>query len=347
VRTLLRIVAIAGLVVGLALAAGQDVSTSRPLEGLASSIVLAAAIALLALLPREARTVLRHGDLLVPLTLALIADSLVVRLGATAALGFLSRGAHVELGGFAVVVSASLAFSIVVATVAAAWTTRLVLAAVTGREVDLLNPLPSLLHASGVTFLVCLLGCGVTIGVVVLLGLALPLLELSKVSFVVGAGLAALLLAFWCVATAPLLPVALAPAWPTTPRLRAGFAAAARHARRWALPVVLQFVLLGSVTYSETQRVRVERRRSRETVTVIERWDVKTNVAWTGAYASESHWIPSAAAAEDVEPAASLSLLARLACLGLAVAVKLRVASAISEPAREARSSPPSRAVRV
>jgi hypothetical protein len=327
---------------------------------------LAVGLMLRFLLRDSARRLRRHYDVFIPLGLYIPAEALLGYLAAIPALAtLLTPNWSVRILGLTLSLSLIFVLELVLGIIYAGWVTSLILQAVivdsSLREglaasgslaeqggylpQDQVEPLRAIadirrwfLRVLGAE----LFGWGVWfLGMVVALALAMAF-----------GGLALILIAVfslvWSLASAALLPVVVAEAGVFNgrgePAERRSFRAALAQGLRlswkgkgrWWLPVVLQMILLGSVTYFD---ISYSSSPSPGSFTTTTKTSFQANGFWTGGYEDSCRWHTDLMKVVEAEPLPLVTTLLGLLFAVLAIAIKFRIVTDIVGPGRS--PSPP------
>jgi hypothetical protein len=283
--------------------------------------VLAFCVALSLLVVRASRTLLRHGDLLVPLglyTAAVPLANVVLALPALAALTAPSWSGQVL--GLGMSLSAALVVQVVLAVFYGGWTTRLIVQAADTGRTDLIGALARPWRWFGRVSVAEAIGWGV------LMLLMLPALALAHAALAPGLLLIGVTSLVWNLATAALLPVVVASRRPLGAALANGFRASWEYKGRWWYVVVVQMLLLGWVTFLS---VSFTSSNGPGNVTTKSNTNWGVNGFWTGGYENNSRWYAKVAEIYETQPLAPVTTLVDLLFGLLAIAVKVRIAGAL------------------
>ena len=285
---------------------------------------VAVGLALRVLLPDAARRLRRHPDLLVPLGLYVTADTLLTLLAKLPGLAaLLTPSWPVKIFSLSIGLSLFFVIEILLGLIYAGWTTVLVLQAVRRDRVDPVRAVagvrrwfPRVLAAEFVGWAVFFAGLAVAVAI------GTNSVELAMLLIGVG-GLV------WNLATAALLPVAVAEEGSLGQALRAGLRVSWAGKRRWWRLVVAQMVLLGCVTYiavsfTHSPRPGVFQTQSRST------WHV--HGFWAGGYPDACHWHTDLMQTVEAEPLPLVTTLLGLIFAVLAIAIKLRITADVYGP---------------
>jgi hypothetical protein len=279
------------------------------------------------LLSAAARRLLRHKDLLIPLGLYIPAAALLTALAAIPALAAVLVPAWpVKL--FTITIALSLAFLIqlLLGVLYAGWTTALIIQAV---RQDLVDPVEAFfnmgrwfLRVLGAEFIgwAVLLAC-----VVVAIGLGTASTGLALV--LIGACSLA-----WNLATAALLPVAVAERGSFRAALGKGLRVSWRRMGRWWLLIFVQMILLGWVTFIHVSYSTSSTSPGRATLTTHTKTNWQVNGFWTGGYEDTCRWDAELMKAFEAEPLPLVTTLLGLLFALLAILVKLQIVAGIYEP---------------
>jgi hypothetical protein len=285
---------------------------------------LAVGLTLRLVLPAQTRRLLRHKDILVPLGLYIPASALLPALAAIPALAAVLNPAWtLKILSISLALSVAFLIQMMLAVVFAGWTTTLVLQAV--RE-DAVDPMRGLSEIGG--WLLPVLGAEFMGWVVLFAGVAIAI-ALATASI----GLALILIAVaslvWNLATAALLPVVVAERGPFLAALGEGIQVSWSRMRRWWLPVVLQMILLGWVTFIH---VSFSSSPGPGMITTQTRTNWQVNGFWTGGYENTCRWHGELMKALEVEPLSLITILLELMFAVLAIAIKLRIVTGMYAP---------------
>jgi hypothetical protein len=285
---------------------------------------LALALTLRLVLPAESRRLLRRKDILIPLGLYIPASALLPALATIPALAAVLNPAWtLKILSISLGLSVAFLIQMMLAVIFAGWTTTLVLQAV--RE-DAVDPMRALSQIG--RWLLLVLATEFIGWAVLFAGVAIAI-ALATVSI----GLALILIAVaslvWNLATAALLPVVVAKRGPFLAALREGIQMSWSRMRRWWLPVVLQMILLGWVTFIH---VSFSSSPGPGSVTTQTRTNWQVSGFWTGGYENTCRWHGELMKALEVEPLPLITILLELMFAVLAIAIKLRIVSGILEP---------------
>lgn len=323
---LLRLLAVVGTAVTM-LWHATSVTQIKPRQELGFIVLLVAGFAVGAtlwlLLPAATRTLLRHKDLLLPLGLLIPGEALLsAMLGLPALAALLAPAWSVKL--LSLGFSLSLAFLVraLFSVVYAGWTTTLVVQAVAQDRVDPIAALTTFGRWSWRTLVVEFIGWGVLMvasAVAIVLGAASIALALILI------GLSSLI---WNLATAALLPVALSEGRSFADALRAGFRTSWSNKSRWAMPVIVQMVLLGWVTFFHISYAGSPQPGSTTTHTKTD-WSV--NGFWTGGYENDCRWHTQLMKVVEAEPLQLVNSLLGLLFAVLAIGVKLKIVTDLDQ----------------
>jgi hypothetical protein len=324
---ILRLVALVGTAAAL-LWQATSLAHIKPRQEIGFLVLLAAFAAVAAtlwfVLSRATGMLLRHKDLLLPLGLLVPAEALWSTLLTIPALAAVVTAAWpVKIPAFQFALSLALLVQILLSIVYAGWTTKLILQAVTRDQVDPLLALASFGKWWWRVLLIEFIGWGVLflgVTVAVALGTVVPALALILIG---------VLTLLWNLATAALLPVALVEDRPFGEALRAGFRISWRSKRRWWVPVVVQMVLLGWLTYIHISYTSSPGPGSITTHTKTN-WSV--NGFWTGGYENSCRWHSKLMETVEAQPLPLIEGLLAILFAVLAIAVKLRIVTEIYPP---------------
>jgi hypothetical protein len=316
----LRLLAIAGPAVVL-LWQLLTLPPTQPRQGVGLAVLAiftpAVGLVLLTLLRPALALLLRHGDLLVPLGLYVIATHVTNALLALPALAAVATPSwSIQLLGLGLSLSLGIVLQVALAVAYAAWVTRLVLQAVEDDRTDLVGALAGPWQLLGRVFV------AEAAGWVGLMALMVPAVALAGAALPVGLFAIGALSLAWNLATAALLPVVAASREPLARALAEGFRASWSRKRRWWYVVVVQVLLLGGVTFvsvSFTTSTGPGNFTSKNNTN----WSV--NGFWTGGYEDSCRWYGAAAAAYETQTLPLVTALLGIVFAVLAVAVKLRV----------------------
>jgi hypothetical protein len=336
----LRLLAIAGPV---AVLLWQVVSLPPLLPrqdvGFVALFVLAFVVGLWLALMRASRTILRHGDVLVPLGLYVTAVPLanaVLALPALAAVTAPSWSAQVL--GLGLSLSAGLVVQIVLAVFHGGWTTLLVVQAAQQGRTNLVGALARPWRWFGRVFVAETIGWGG------LFGLMIPALAVASVALPLALLLIGVISLVWNLVTAAVLPVVVASRRPLGAALADGFRASRRAMGRLWFVVVVQMLLLGWVTFLFAS-FTTSNGPGNVTTKNSTNWSV--NGFWTGGYEDNSRWYGKVTEIYETQPLAPVTTLLGLLFGVLAIAVKVRVATDLwpepepdQEEADERRAAP-------
>jgi hypothetical protein len=223
---------------------------------------------------------------------------------------------------FSISLSLSLAFAIhvLLGVVYTGWTTALVLQAISQDRVHPVGAFTGIgrwfLRVLGAEFIgwAVLFTC---LAVAIALGSA----SIALAMVLTGAGSLA-----WNLATAALLPVVVAERRSFRAAFGEGMRLSWTRMGRWWLPVVLQMVLLGWVTFIHVSYSYSPRPGS---ITMQTRTNWRVNAFWTGDYQDNSGWHADLMKAVEEEPLPLVTTLLALLFAVLAIVVKLRIAAGI------------------
>jgi hypothetical protein len=328
--SLLTALRVIGLVGTAAVVAWQTVSLGplKPRQewGFAVLIIAGAAVGLtlFVLLPNSTRRLLRHKDILIPLGLYIPAVSVLSALAAVPAMAAVLNPAW-PLKLFTITVSLSLLFAIqlILGVIYAGWTTALVLQAVCQERVDPVGSFTDIgrwfLRVLGAEFigwavLFACLAVAIALGPASI-GLALFLIGVSSL--------------VWNLATPALLPVVVAERGSFGAALAQGIRVSWRRKGRWWLPVVVQMILLGWLTFIHVSYTSSPRPG---TLTTQTRTNWQVSGFWMGGYEDNFRWYTDLMKAVEAEPLPPISSLLELLFAVLAIVVKLRIVAGIYAP---------------
>jgi hypothetical protein len=286
--------------------------------------VVAVGLAFLRVLPAETGRLFRHPDLLVPLGLYVTVDIILGLLAKVPGLAaVLTPAWPAKIFSLGLSLSLSFALQVVLAVLYAGWTTVLVLQAVRRDRVDLAGAFAGTGRWSPRAFGALFIGWAVLFaGMIVAVAIGSANITLALV-LIAGGSLA------WNLATAALLPVAIVDPRPFPKAVGEGIRVSWRRKGRWWLPLVLQMILLGWVTWVHVSYA-VSPRPGMVTTHTRTSWHV--HGFWTGGYADTCHWHTDLMNVAEVPPLPLVNTLLTLVFGVLAVAVKLRVVAGLSEP---------------
>lgn len=301
----------------------------------AGFVVLALAVpavgaTLLILLPDAAERLLRHKDLLVPLGLFVTASTIFNALAALPALAALGLSWPVSVLTFSFSLSASLIVTALLSVVYVGWTTTLIFQAVVLGQVNLVGGITIIGRWFWRVLALGFFGWGVAlVNMAVVLGV-----------YAVSTTLALILLAATSLllnlATAAVLPVALADTRPFWPALRHGLAVSRAGLRKWAPLLIAHMLLLGWVTFIHVSYTTYETKNAAEyTETTTRRTQTawRVNGIWTGGYADGCKWQEDLMKALEAEPVQLIERLLTLLFSVLAIAIKIKIVSDVYRPA--------------
>jgi hypothetical protein len=295
--------------------------------------ILAVALALLALLRPALTTLLRHGDLLVPLGLYVTATHVTNTLLALPALAVVATPSwSIQALGLGLSLSLGFALQVALAVAYAAWVTRLVLQAVEHDRTDLVGALAGPWRLLGRVFVVEAAGWAG------LMALMVPAIALAGAALPVGLFAIGMLSLAWNLATAALLPVVVASREPLARALADGFRAGWSGKRRWWYVVVVQMLLLGWVTFLS---VSFTTSTGPGSFTTRSNTNWSVNGFWTGGYEDNCRWYGAAAAIYETQTLPPVVTLLGIVFAVLAVAVKLRVVRDLRPTAAPDRKEDP------
>ncbi|HEV3444163.1 MAG TPA: hypothetical protein VG099_05935 [Gemmataceae bacterium] len=278
--------------------------------------VVAVVLVLAILMPGTIGKLKRHVDLLVPLGLFTLADTVFGWLFLLPAIAAVMKPSQqVIIGVLTFSVSATLLVTILLQAAYGAWTTWLIVNTVCSGQTDPAGALRGLkrwffrvfgLEFIGWGVLFAGLACAIALGTV-----ALPLTLI-----LVGVGSLV-----WNLATAALLPLALDERLRFWEAFRWGIAVSWRDKWRWGPILVAQMLLLGwitffSVSYTVSQPGSVHTQNKTA---------FSVNGFWTGSYENECRWYGKLMDAVEAPPLQVLSTVLGLVFGVLAVAIKLRI----------------------
>jgi len=220
--------------------------------------------------------------------------------------------------------SLSLAFGVQVflGIVYAGWTTALIIQAVTRNRVEPIEALAVSRRWFWRVFFLELIGWGVLF---LMLAVAIAI---GTASLAFAVLLIAICSLIWNLATAALLPVALAERRSLGASLGKGLQVSWRKKSQLWLPVVTQMVLLGWATFIYVSYSSSPRPGSFTTNTKTN-WSV--NGFWTGGYENNCRWYAKLMETVEAEPLPLISSLLGMLFAVLAIAVKLRIVAALPE----------------
>lgn len=286
-------------------------------------IVAAAAIGLTCALvvPAATRLLRRHTDLLVPLGLYITTEAL---LNALLAIPLLSAMFSPAWSSKVLTLSFSLSLAfllhLALAVFYSGWTTALIVQAVRQDRVDpagslaefpdwFLRVLGALAFGWGVLF-ACL-------AVVIAIGAAFLPLALLLIG---GFSLA------WNLLTAALLPVIIGERGPFWSSVRKGIRVSREGMSQWWLPVVIQMVLLGWVTFLYVSYTNTSGPGSYST---HNKTDFSVNGFWTGGYENSCRWHTKLMQAVESQPLPFVEFLLSVLLAILAILVKLKITATV------------------
>jgi hypothetical protein len=228
----------------------------------------------------------------------------------------------VKLFSFTISLSLVFAAQLPLGVIYAGWTTALILQAVRQDRVDPLGAFTDMgrwfLRVLGAEFIgwaVLFAGMAIAIALgTVAIGLALVLIGASSLA--------------WNLATAALLPAAVAERGSFHAALGKGMRVSWTRMGRWWLPVVLQMILLGWVTFIYVSYASSSRPGS---VTTQTKWSWQVNGFWTGGYESDCRWHDDLMKVIEAEPLPLVTTLLGLLFAVLAIVVKFRIVAGIYE----------------
>lgn len=310
-------------------------------------VMLAVGFTLLILLPDALRRLSRHPDLLVPLGLFISANALFNTLMALPAVAaILAHSWPVKLLMFSFSLSVSLVFTTFLTVAYVGWTTALIFQVVVVGQSNLITPLSIIRRWFWRVLGLELIGWGT------LLSVSVIVLAVAATSMSFALLLLAITSLLWNLATAALVPVALADTQSFWQALRNGMAVSRAGMRKWAPLVVVQMILLGWVTFINvsyttyetkyTNTTHTSSRLETETVSTTtgysdtrtehtkKNWQV--NNFWTGGYADDCKWHESLMKALEAEPLPLVNSLLSLLLALLAIIIKLKIVSDIYRP---------------
>jgi hypothetical protein len=290
-------------------------------------------------LMRASRTILRHGDLLVPLGLYVAAVPLASAVLAWPALAAVTAPSwSAQALGLGLSLSAGLVVQIVLAVFYSGWATRLVVQAAQQGRTDLVGALAGPWRWFSRVFVAETIGWGV------LFVLMIPALAVASVALPLALLLIGVISLVWNLVTAALLPVVVASRRPLGAALADGFRAGRREMGRLWYVIVVQMLLLGWVTFLS---VSFTTSNGPGNVTTKNSTNWSVNGFWTGGYEDNSRWYGKVTEIYETQPLAPVTTLLGLLFGVLAVAVKVRVATDLwpepepgAEEAGERRAAP-------
>ena len=284
--------------------------------GLLMLILFPVAVAVFALLlmPREAGTLVRTPDLLLPLALLIIASHLLDWLSDPHVLGvLLNPGLPIRLWTLSLGLSVGFLLRMALDVAYATWMTCLLLEFARSGASDPSRSLPKGVAPYLRVFGLCVMGWAVVmLGTALLIGL-FPLLSFAALGLMLVAGVV------WNLATAAVLLVGYEYPAGLWPAFRAGMAASWSRKWNWWPLLLGQMLLLGMIFFSY---------RSSGGSTNLN-WSV--NVFWTGGYEDTCRWYEKLAAAYQTKTLPFVSTLLKLLCGALAVGVKLAIVQRLRE----------------
>ena len=277
-------------------------------------IIVATGLVLLVPLRREARRMLQHPDLLVPLGLLVLATGMVEWTLTWPVLGtILAPAWQLSLVSLSFSLSVGLVIQVALAVAFAAWSLSLICVTTEDRAPDLLEGLRSIRRGFWRTF--GYMAIAIT-GFYLLLAVMIAMASFALPLAVIGIGVGTLLLNF---ATAGALLRGIArPEVPFWQCFRESVAASSQHLSRWWAPLLLQMEILGLLTFVHLSFSSYGNHRS------VSNWAV--NGMWTGGFESDSRWLSNVMDAVEAPAPAVVATLLGLVLGILAVAVKLRIA---------------------
>lgn len=297
--------------------------TGRSVPVISAAIVLTLLTLGLAALFREGRLrSLRHAlPALAPIGMLLGANT-VLAVGGHA-LPLLDAGPDVGCGILGMQLSLTLLVSLVLSAIAVIWTSRAILRLAAGDDADTALTL-------GLTDVrdrfwrgLSALAIGHGVNLLLLAGLALVAAGAPR-AMMVAMVFGAFLTIAWNLASATLLLAVLHSDEPFGRALASAITAARRHFRAFALPVLAQLVLLGAVVMVGTS--------------------YSVQFFWVGGYEYDSNWLDAVIELHRDRRSPLFATLLLCASLWLAVAIKLRIAHALTrakDGGTEPASTPP------
>lgn len=283
-------------------------------------------------LPDATHRLFRNADLLVPLGLFVTLSTIFSALAALPVVAtMLAASWPITILTLSFSLSVSFVVISLLSIVFVAWTTMLIFQIVLLGHVNLVTGFRIVRRWFWRVLALELFGWGILFaisGVVLTTGIAsmafaLPLL-----------GVAALL---WNLATAAVLPVALADTQSLGPALRHGLEVSRVGMRRWAPLIIIQMVLLGWVTFIDvsytTSETKHDGTKYTETNTITHKTNWGVNSFWTGGYPDGGKWHESLMKALEASPLELIDRWLSLLFAILAIAIKIKIIGDIYGPA--------------
>lgn len=293
--------------------------------------VLAVGLTLLIFLPDAMERLLKHTDLLVPLGLFITVSTTFITLAMLPTLAtMLTTSGSVKILTFSFSLFASFAFIFLLSMVYVGWTTVLIFQVVILGQVKLIAALAIMGRRFWRVLAIEFFGWGV------LLAVSMVMFATATVSMPFALILIGLVSLFWNLATAAVLPVALADTRSFWSALRHGLAVSRAGMSKWGPLIIVQMVLLGWITFINVSYTIYEKKHAdtEYTATDIDKikttWGVK--VFWTGGYADDCKWHGSLMEALEAEPVQLIDRLLTLMFAILAIAIKIKIVSGLYRP---------------
>jgi hypothetical protein len=293
---------------------------------------VAVGLALMVLLPNETRRLLRNKDLLIPLGLYVAAQGLLaVMLEVQALAALLAPTWSMKVLSISITLSLGFVIQLVLGVIYAGWTTVLVLQVVREERVDAVGAFAGF----GQWFL-RVLATEFIAWVVLFICLAIAI-ALGSASIELALILIAACSVVWNLSTAALLLFMVSERRSFGVSFREGIRVSWNRKSRWWVPVVVQLVLLGWVTFIYIEYTSSPRPGTTVTHTKTN-WRV--NGFWTGGYESDCRWHTDLMRTVEAEPLPIINTLLGLLFAVFATVIKLRIAEVIGGPAIVPQNEP-------
>ena len=314
---------IAGL--GLAIVLMIDLIRSLRIHGgatlgvaLLALMIVAVVLTSLVLMPRAARALLHHKDLLLPVALVLVAGRLLEWIGAAGVIGAaLTSSLPVQFLSLSFRFSLMMLLHIALAVAYSTWVTAALLKFVEAGNSDVGHALSQVprrfFRILGLEFI----GWIMVMMVTSILLLLMPALGFWALLPMAAFGV------MWNFATAAVLPVAFATEGGFWRSFQSGVAVSLGSLGKWWILLLMQMALLGMVFYYQS--------RSGGNTNV--NWSV--NVFWTGGYEDECRWYNKLAEVMRTPKVPLVETLLTLLFGGFAVAIKLAIVQRLPAKAIE------------
>ena len=299
----------------------------RQMTGFVVLVIAAAAVALTLrfLLPAATARLLRHPDLVVPLGLVVLGETLIAwlpRLPVAAA--FLTLSWTLKVGAASFAVSVAFVLSILLWAGYGTWMTVLILQLAREGRDDPVAAWSGVRRWFGRVLGLEFVGWGVLfLALAVVIPLAAGALPLALLA--IGGGCV-----LWNLATAALLPVALDGRLRFGEALGHGIRVSWRGKARWWPAVVAQLLLLGLVTFVSVSHGGPGDKPGSYTRQQKTSWAV--NAFWTGGYENECRWYGKLMEALEAPKLKWVSTALGLTFGVLAIVVKIHIVGRLMEP---------------